>query len=53
MIDWKVTVTVEADSKSFTTFVERVGKPLHQALIAAYGVQVGDDVTMPGNIGTG
>ena len=45
MIDWKVTVTVEADSKSFTAFVEGVGKPLHQALIAAYGVQVGDDVT--------
>lgn len=37
--------TVDADSKTFTSFVERVGKPLHQALIAAFGVQVGEDAT--------
>jgi len=45
MVDWKVTVTVNIDSGSFTAFVERVGKPLHQALIAAFGVQVGEDIT--------
>ncbi len=42
---WKVTVTLSADAASFTTFVERVGKPLRQALIAAYGPDVGADVT--------
>lgn len=38
-------MTVHSNAKSFTSFVERVGKPLHQALIAAYGVQVGEDAT--------
>lgn len=42
---WKVTVTVSADEASFTSFVERVGRPLRQALIAAYGPDVGADVT--------
>lgn len=41
---WKVTVTVSADEASFTSFVERVGRPLRQALIAAYGPEVGPDV---------
>lgn len=45
MVDWKVTVTVNSEPDSFTGFVERARKPLHQALIAAYGAQVGDDVT--------
>lgn len=44
MGDWKVTVTLGTDAQSFTDFVERVGTSLHQALIAAYGVQVGEDV---------
>ena len=30
---------------SFTSFVERVGTPLRQALIAAYGPDVGADAT--------
>lgn len=42
---WKVTVTVSADAASFTSFVERVGRPLRQALIAAYGPDVGAEVT--------
>lgn len=42
---WKVTVTVSADEASFTSFVERVGRPLRQALIAAYGPEVGAEVT--------
>ena len=45
MSSWKVTVTVESDAASFTSFVERVGRPLRQALIAAYGPDVGADVT--------
>lgn len=43
--NWKVTVTVEADAAAFTSFVEEVGRPLRQALIAAYGSDVGADVT--------
>jgi len=45
MTGWKVTVTVSAEAAAFTTFVERVGRPLRQALIAAYGPEVGADVT--------
>lgn len=41
---WRVDVTVTAEA-SFTAFVERVGRPLRQALIAAYGPDVGVDVT--------
>jgi RNA polymerase sigma factor (sigma-70 family) len=42
---WKVTVTVSAEEASFTSFVESVGRPLRQALIAAYGPDVGGEVT--------
>lgn len=42
---WKVTVTVSGHPVSFTSFVEHVGTPLRQALIAAYGPDVGADVT--------
>ena len=38
-------MTVSADAASFTSFVERVGRPLRQALIAAYGPDVGAEVT--------
>ena len=34
-----------ADEASFTSFVERVGRPLRQALIAVHGPDVGPDVT--------
>lgn len=44
MSQWKVTVTATAE-KSFTSFIEEVAKPLRQALIAAYGPDVGPDVT--------
>ena len=44
MVDWEMTVTMGTDAQSFTDFVGRVGRPLHQALIAAYGVQTGEDV---------
>ncbi len=37
-------MTVDSDAASFTAFVERVAKPLRQALIAAYGPDVGPDV---------
>jgi DNA-directed RNA polymerase specialized sigma24 family protein len=40
---WRIDVTVSAEA-SFTSFVERVGRPLRQALIAAYGPDVGVDV---------
>ena len=42
---WKVTLTISEDPVSFTSFVERVGRPLRQALIAAYGPDIGADVT--------
>lgn len=42
---WKMIVTVGADEASFTSFVERVGRPLRQALIAAYGPDIGVEVT--------
>ena len=42
---WKVTVTVSGESASFAPFVERVGRPLRQALIAGYGPEVGVEVT--------
>lgn len=42
---WKVTVTVSGETGSFTSFVEGVGRPLRQALIAAYGPDVGGEVT--------
>lgn len=45
MTGWKVTVTVSAEAAAFTSFVERVGRPLRQALIAAYGPDVGAEVT--------
>ncbi len=45
MTGWKVRVTVSADEASFTSFIERVARPLRQALIAAYGPDVGADVT--------
>ena len=45
MVDAKVPPAVSTESEAFTSFVERVGTPLQQALIAAYGVQVGEDVT--------
>lgn len=38
-------MTVSADAASFTSFVEGVGRPLRQALIAAYGPNVGAEVT--------
>jgi RNA polymerase sigma-70 factor (ECF subfamily) len=34
-----------ADEQVFTTFVAKVAQPLQQALIAAYGPDVGDDAT--------
>ena len=45
MTRWDVTLTVEASRISFTEFAERVGKPLSQALSAAYGPNVGPDAT--------
>lgn len=45
MSAWEITVTVSSESASFTSFVEEVGRPLRHALIAAYGPQVGPDVT--------
>lgn len=45
MVSGKVTLTASPDTTSFTSFVERVGKQLHQALIAAYGLQTGEEVT--------
>lgn len=46
MSDWKVDVSVSAgDRAAFTSFVERIGRPLRQALIAAYGAEVGTEVT--------
>lgn len=44
MTQWKVTLTVNSEAAAFTSFVEETGKPLRQALIAAYGPQVGADV---------
>lgn len=38
-------MAVETDAVVFTSFIEDVGRPLRQALIAAYGPQVGADVT--------
>lgn len=42
---WEVTVTARGESADFTEFVERVGRPLRQALIAAYGPDIGAEVT--------
>ena len=42
---WEITVTVSSESAAFTSFVEDVGRPLRHALIAAYGPQVGPEVT--------
>jgi len=42
---WKVTVTMSAEEATFTSFVERAARPLRQALIAAYGPDVGPEVT--------
>jgi DNA-directed RNA polymerase specialized sigma24 family protein len=36
---------IGTDSTEFTAFVEMFGRQLHQALIAAYGLQVGEEVT--------
>jgi DNA-directed RNA polymerase specialized sigma24 family protein len=41
---WKVSVTASYDD-AFTSFVQRVGGPLRQALVAAYGPDVGAEVT--------
>lgn len=38
-------MTVSGDAASFTSFVEVVARPLRQALIAAYGPEVGKEVT--------
>lgn len=38
-------MSVLSDSASFTRFVETVGRPLRQALMAAYGRDVGDEAT--------
>lgn len=38
-------MTVSADEASFTSFIEHVARPLRQALIAAYGPDVGAEVT--------
>lgn len=35
---------MSADAAAFTSFIEEVGRPLRQALIAAYGPHVGADV---------
>lgn len=45
MTGWKVTLSVSAGEEAFTTFVEKVARPLRQALIAAYGPDVGAEVT--------
>jgi len=45
MTRWKVTVTINADESAFTSFVGEVGRPLRQALIAAYGPEIGAEVT--------
>lgn len=45
MSGWEVIVTVRTNATSFTSFVEKTGRPLRQALIAAYGPNVGPDVT--------
>lgn len=45
MTVWKVTVTISADTAEFTSFIEDIGRPLRQALIAAYGPQIGAEVT--------
>ncbi len=44
MSGWEVIVTVSANAASFTSF-ERTGRPLRQVLVAAYGPNVGLDVT--------
>ena len=38
-------MSVSAGEQAFTSFVSNVGKPLRQALIAAYGPDVGAEVT--------
>ncbi len=38
-------MTVSADAESFTAFAKEVGRPLRQALIAAYGADVGSEAT--------
>ena len=38
-------MSVSAGEQAFTSFVTNVGKPLRQALIAAYGPDVGAEVT--------
>jgi DNA-directed RNA polymerase specialized sigma24 family protein len=48
MAGWRITLTIngdEASFTSFTSFMERVARPLRQALIAAYGPDVGPEVT--------
>lgn len=45
MTVWRVTVTISADEAEFTSFVVNIGQPLRQALIAAYGPDVGAEVT--------
>jgi RNA polymerase sigma factor (sigma-70 family) len=45
MSGWRITVTVDASEASFTSFVESAGKSVRQALIAAYGPDVGAEVT--------
>lgn len=45
IVRWRVNVTVNDVDASFTSFVEQVGRQLRQALIAAYGPDVGADVT--------
>lgn len=42
---WKVTVTVSGETVSFTSFAKAVGHPLRQAFIAAYGPEIGAEVT--------
>lgn len=38
-------MTISADAAGFTSFVEDIGRPLRQALISAYGPEVGAEVT--------
>jgi hypothetical protein len=38
-------VTVQANRDSFVSFAEEFGRPLYQALLAAYGHSVGPDAT--------
>ncbi len=45
MSQWRVTVAVSTDAAAFTSFIEDVGRQLRQALVAAYGLHVGAEIT--------